>query len=99
MVHDAGRHPGTDALNDPAGQILQDFHGALGHQPLQKLRLKLLAVALVGAPFAGDQQPLPHCRQRDGANHSHRLSPADGQAQHSISVFIILIHHRTDGSM
>ena len=99
VLHDPGRHPGSDALNDPAGQVTQDLHAGLGHEPLQKLRFKLFAVALMGAPAAGDQEPLAHGGPGDGAHHRVGLAVGAVQAQYGIAIVIILIHHGADGTL
>ena len=93
MSDDPLCHPGTDALDDPAGKIAQNFHTGLGHEPFQKFRLKLAAVASVIAPFARHHQPLAHSGQRNGSHNRHRLAAAHIQAQHGIAVVIILIYH------
>ena len=99
MLHDPRRHPGADALDGPAGQVIQNFHGGLGHEPLQKFRLKLTAVAGMVAPLARDHQPLAHGRQRNGAHHRHRLTAAHIQPQDRIAVLIILVHHGADRAL
>ena len=98
-LHNPGGHFRANALDYPAAQIIQDLHGGLGHQPFQKFRLKLPAVAGVGAPLSGDQQPLPHRRHGDGPHHGDILPPAYRQAQHSVAVVIILIDNGADGPL
>ena len=75
-LHNPGGRSGADALDDPAGQVVEDFHGGLGHKPLQKFRLELTSIIGMGAPLARDHQPLAHRGQGDGAHHRHRLPAA-----------------------
>ena len=75
-LHNPGGRSGADALDDPAGQIVEDFHGGLGHEPLQKLRLELTSIIGMGAPLARDHQPLAHRGQWNRAHHRHRLPAA-----------------------
>ena len=49
--------------------------------------------------MAGDHQLLPHHRQRNRTHHRDVLPAAHIQPQHSIAIFIILVHHRTDGPL
>jgi hypothetical protein len=45
MIHDSRGGFGTDALNYPGGQVTEDIHAGFGHEPFQKLSLKLPAIA------------------------------------------------------
>ena len=53
-VNDALSQLGTDPLNAASGQISLNVRCSLGHEPFQKFRFELAAVAAVAAPFSGD---------------------------------------------
>ena len=89
-IDNAVCHFRADALDHPAGQIGDDFCGRLGHQPFQEFRFKLPPVAGMGAPFAGDHQPLAHHRQGNGTHHGDGLLVLQPQAQHGIAVVVVL---------
>ena len=99
VADDPRRRLGADALDHPAGKVGKYFRRSLGHHTVKELRLKLLAVAGMGAPPPRYHQLLTHHRQRNGANHRHILSSTDIQAKHRVAVFIILVHHRADGAL
>ena len=99
MLDDPGGDPGADAFDHPAGQIGQDLAGALGHHPLQKFRLKLLAVAGVGGPFAGDHESFAQAGQRNGAHHRGGMSAVQGKAQHAVAVVIVLVDNGGNGTL
>ena len=99
LLHNPGSHFGSDSLDDPAGKIAENFRAGARHEPFQKFRLKLTAVAGVAAPFARDHQPLAHRRQRDGSHHGDGLSAPHTQPEHSIAVIIILIYHSADHAL
>ena len=97
--HNSCRYFGSHALDHPAGKKGQNFPGALRQQPFQKLSLKLLSIAGMGAPSACEHEPLPHRWQGDGSHHCNGLAIPHCEADDRISIFIILKHHRTDGSL
>ena len=99
FVHNPGSHPGADALDDPAGQIGNNLGGGLGHQPFQKFRFKLAAIATVGSPFSCDHQPLAGGGQRNGAHHGDGLPILQAQPQHRIAIVVILKHNGTDRAL
>ena len=70
-----------------------------GHEPLQKFRLKLAAIAGVAAPPAGDHKPFTHGGQGNGAHHSDGVTGLAPQPQNAVSVVIVLIHHGADGAL
>ena len=99
MSNNAGGSFRTDSLDDPARKIAQNIRAGLGQQPLQKFRLKLAAIAGVGAPFAGDHQPLANGGKGNSTHHGDHGSAADTKAQNGIAVVVILINHSTDRAL
>ena len=98
-IHDPGRHLGADTLDDPAGQVIQDLHGGLGHHALQKFCFKLTAITGMIAPAASDHQPFSHAGHGNRANHCHILPAAYTHTEDSIAIFVVLIYHSADGTL
>ena len=97
--HDALRRLLPDSLDDPGGEVGEDLIPALGHIPLQHLRLKLPAVGGMSCPVSRDCQALPHSRHGNGAHHGDHLPVLGLKAQHCIAVFRILKDDRRHGAI
>ena len=90
-LHDAGSGLGADTPDGPGSQIPLDLHGAVRHQPLQKLRPELPPMGGVAFPMACDHQPLALGTQRDDPHHGDGFHGLGGKPDHSIAVGFILI--------
>ena len=64
----------ADALDRAGGKERKNLRLCLRHEPLEKLRLKLLAVVRMMSPPARNHQALAHDRHWDRPDHSHKLA-------------------------
>ena len=86
----------ADALDCAGGQIRKDLVAGLRHQPLQKLRLELAAMARMVAPFSRHDQAFAGNGHGDSSNDCDLLAVLRVQPQDGVSVFRILIDDRLD---
>ena len=84
---------GANALQHAGGEIAHDVVLLAGHAALHQLGGQLHAVGGVVDPHAGDGHTLAGGGKGDAAHHGDQLALLGQQAQHCISVFLVLEHH------